>query len=338
MISHNFCVFLLLMNLYAEFVRLSVTPTVVQNHSVMDMSRPKSIEDGNGSLSEDPPDFSLLITGGYRADKRNLVKVVVWLAYKRQKWYFGDNHRASGVIIHKRLVLTAAHVSYVDEYERREPQDITAVAGTPNRLTKTYTTQSIPGLYMIVHPQYRFPAKQHDLAVLVLSRELIMGAAVGIARLTTNPPKNNMWCTVLGWGEVTKYGPKPNGYVCADVELEQSLCKYVPSFNPQGMLCAGHSLFYEVDSCSGDSGSPLFYGDTVIGIVSYGLGCGTHGYGGVYVDLYFYRNWLKLQTFTDFIDRREVYELNRSAFSLLEWSVEYLVYIVVGSFCLIIIM
>lgn len=51
-----------------------------------------------------------------------------------------------------------------------------------------------------------------------------------------------------------------------------------------------------VDACQGDSGGPLLYdykGTTyLVGIVSYGEGCGIQGYPGVYTNVNYYLSWI----------------------------------------------
>ena len=66
-----------------------------------------------------------------------------------------------------------------------------------------------------------------------------------------------------------------------------------------GMLCAGYERG-QIDSCYGDSGGPLVRktennggGFELIGIVSWGEGCAEPKKPGVYVDVFYYVNWIK---------------------------------------------
>lgn len=60
------------------------------------------------------------------------------------------------------------------------------------------------------------------------------------------------------------------------------------------MLCAGNTENWERDACVGDSGGPLFCNNLLVGIVSWGIGCGKKNYPGVYTDVYFYRGFISI--------------------------------------------
>lgn len=50
------------------------------------------------------------------------------------------------------------------------------------------------------------------------------------------------------------------------------------------MICA--SVLGKKDACMYDSGGPLVYQNEVCGIVSFGIGCASDKYPGVYTDVY----------------------------------------------------
>ena len=61
------------------------------------------------------------------------------------------------------------------------------------------------------------------------------------------------------------------------------------------MICAGLPEGGK-DSCQGDSGGPFTCGEgeelSVVGIVSWGLGCGRNGYPGVYTETSYFVDWV----------------------------------------------
>lgn len=57
------------------------------------------------------------------------------------------------------------------------------------------------------------------------------------------------------------------------------------------MLCAGHREGGK-DACQGDSGGPLVARNALIGVVSWGIGCGNPEFPGVYANVANLREWI----------------------------------------------
>ncbi|GIY83964.1 phenoloxidase-activating factor 2 [Caerostris extrusa] len=61
-----------------------------------------------------------------------------------------------------------------------------------------------------------------------------------------------------------------------------------------GFLCAGGEA--GKDACTGDGGSPLVCTSNglwyVVGLVSWGIGCGQPGIPGVYINVLYYVDWI----------------------------------------------
>ena len=58
------------------------------------------------------------------------------------------------------------------------------------------------------------------------------------------------------------------------------------------MLCANDFANRE-DSCQGDSGGPLVQGDSLVGVVSWGIGCASNHFPGVYARVSKAYNWIE---------------------------------------------
>ncbi|XP_048486996.1 trypsin Blo t 3-like [Plutella xylostella] len=58
------------------------------------------------------------------------------------------------------------------------------------------------------------------------------------------------------------------------------------------MLCAGLLNVGGADACQGDSGGPLVYNGVVVGVTSWGAGCGNPSYPGVYARVASYTTWI----------------------------------------------
>jgi secreted trypsin-like serine protease len=105
--------------------------------------------------------------------------------------------------------------------------------------------------------------------------------------------------TGIGWGNTIQQDPFPGGGVFAGPDRLQEVpvpivsddeCQisYDGALLPDYEVCAGKT---GKDTCQGDSGGPLFAPIpnstrvVQIGVTSWGIGCGSPGYPGVYAQL-----------------------------------------------------
>lgn len=106
-----------------------------------------------------------------------------------------------------------------------------------------------------------------------------------------------------GWGR-TETGYSSSSLRTVRLPLMDSVSCKNSYFNgiKEGMICAGYSSG-KYDSCSGDSGGPLYYSptplfgdsefDLLLGVVSWGpMGCGTPNKPGVYTSVLDFREWI----------------------------------------------
>lgn len=201
-----------------------------------------------------------------------------------------------GAIIGSRAVVTAAHC-----VDGTRAAAITVRAGTA-RVHQGGQTRGVARI--AVHPDWRPISNRNDVAVLILDRDLVMGAGVSaigyrgdaIARLSADGA--TAW--VSGWGAVGETADGSNRLlavsvpVIGDARCQQLMRAQDASIHGPSMLCAGGGVG---DSCYGDSGGPLVTRDAdgtpyLIGVVSWGLVCGAPGVPGVYADVATLQNWM----------------------------------------------
>ncbi|XP_039499990.1 uncharacterized protein LOC120456919 isoform X2 [Drosophila santomea] len=148
-----------------------------------------------------PADFQFLITGGYRPETNDLVKYTVMVQMGKPKKFFGDNHHCSGVIFSQRAILTAAHCMYYKR-QKLKPKQLMVVAGTPKRLVKGVTTQIMESEVLLPHPKHNKDAHKYDLGLILMKKDLSLGAAVATISLYNKAPVAGVKCSIVGWGTI----------------------------------------------------------------------------------------------------------------------------------------
>ena len=201
----------------------------------------------------------------------------------------------------------APHYFDVNSYKRCrwiDPMDIRVYAGITN-LYSTHTYKSRTGynerpwryVDRIFVTEEFFGSAQNDIAVLLLQTPFEIGS-VQFARLPTPDLKLNPGTplTVTGFGRRDADRPGASDQLIkAEVEVfPTEQCPYSGTYKK---FCAGRKEG-GVDSCQGDSGGPIGIdrGDenfTVVGIVSYGYGCGLIGYPGVYAEVRYFLDFIE---------------------------------------------
>jgi secreted trypsin-like serine protease len=184
-----------------------------------------------------------------------------------------------GTFIDSRHVLTAAHCVV-----GRGARQIRVLRNPATRLAGLVTAPVAAAVR--VHPGYNPRTMAYDAAVIALPRPVSpVWLRMNLDRRTPVPGQLGM---VYGFGMITQRGPVSARMQSAGVrflEREGRCGHYGSSYQPRSMLCAAGDN--RADTCDGDSGGPLtaIGSDRVtriVGVTSWGKGCGQPNYPGIY--------------------------------------------------------
>ncbi|CAH1785147.1 unnamed protein product [Owenia fusiformis] len=258
-----------------------------------------------------PPRPLMCIVGGEQVD----YGTVPWMVSLHRS----GKHVCGASLINKRWVITAAHCfkegTSLAEWEAR--------LGDHLQSRIDIGEQHIPLSKIFIHPKYTSrdeETERRDIALVKLAHAVNYTHFVQpICLPEENPLDNplefaNMKCYTAGWG-------KRKGGDWLDVVLDtlsdslqrvdlplipHRTCKKKTWYGDKVkwfMQCAGKEYGGQ-DSCSGDSGGPLMCdipdkGDprvklaTLVGVTSWGQGCGQPRKPGVYTKIYEFMPWIK---------------------------------------------
>jgi len=161
--------------------------------------------------------------------------------------------------------------------------------------------QVSPVSAILQHPLYNSRSQDNDISILVLRTPVKLTSSVGVATVTRREPSDGEIVTVSGWGVLSEQGTASSTnlrYVSIPtVGRVQCRARYGTTTITDNMICAGNAEGGK-DSCQGDSGGPLVRQGTndLVGIVSWGVGCGRPQIPGVYTNALRYSGWINQQT------------------------------------------
>ncbi|MET9370134.1 serine protease [Streptomyces griseoflavus] len=193
-----------------------------------------------------------------------------------------------GVAVGRTTVLTAAHC--MDEEVLGAPPervpDLRVITGRAELLAESGQEIAVRDTW--VNPRYDGATNSGDFAVLSLAEPLPASSVIGMAGAGDPAYRAGTPATVYGWGDTTGSGGYTGRLHAARVRVQpDARCERAypggaeGTYRAETMLCAGEVAGGR-DACQGDSGGPLVAEGRLIGLVSWGAGCGWVGSPGVY--------------------------------------------------------
>jgi trypsin len=206
-----------------------------------------------------------------------------------------DGAYCGGTVIAPRVVLTAAHCVYGT---RASEMDV--VAGR-TVLSQDDAGERIRVQKIVRYPDYDPQATSGDAALLQLSR-----ATSATPLAIAHPADDGLTAAgsrvlTSGWGATQEGGALNDELLFVRLTMRShGYCDRVYGpIDDASQLCIGSKRAGE-DSCQGDSGGPVIAGEgaamRLVGLVSYGDGCGRKDIPGVYSRVSWFAKWIDEQT------------------------------------------
>ncbi|MEU9204203.1 serine protease [Streptomyces sp. NPDC048332] len=239
-----------------------------------------------------------IVIGGQPAH----VKDSPWVVALSSRDRFGGTRAGQfcgAVVVGPKKALTAAHCLSREALgvDVGEVRDLRIISGRDELNGTGGKEIAVSGTW--VNPGFDAATNSGDVAVLTLAEALPEQSVIPMAAAGDSAYDADTPAVVYGWGDTTGNGDYASSLRSAKVSvLPDSSCEQAYSggrngtYDASAMLCAGEPQG-GYDACQGDSGGPLVAQGKLVGLVSWGNGCGLPGSPGVYTRVSAAIEWME---------------------------------------------
>jgi len=206
------------------------------------------------------------------------------------------SHSCGASLIGTNKALSAAHCMDGAAFT-----SIRVIAGLHVR-SDTTGSQTVNCANYVMHNQYNQGSATfaNDIAIINLAGNVVLGGAIGLANLASDPGNTfaGQTCVISGWGRTSSSNVLPDILQKASIQvITTAQCQ--SQVQGIGNAWDGHICLRDannqIGSCNGDSGGPLNCGTQVAGVTSWGissLGNCRQDYPSVYTRVSYYIGWI----------------------------------------------